>query len=304
MTQQAQLDTSSLQNATGPTVSQSSQSNNMPISIPQLSVVHDQSRSADVGALIAALAKAQGAIGDIERNRTVTVRPKSGGQEYSFRYATLSAIFTAIKKPLADNGIGYTQVISHDAYGGFYVLTTTIYHGNQFISSKVPLIAEGGSNQQFGSALTYMKRYALAALLGIAADEDDDGNAADGNEIKSLADKPTKAAPPKPPAPDAIKDKINIIPPRDYPPEHLETSFSNVKIDVPLLADESGSDWMTWGQTLMAQARQAPDAESLKKLEQNNSIPMKNMEISAPKMYTNMTLALIMVRKALEKTNA
>lgn len=268
-------------------------------------ISRDPSRSFEIDKLVLALSKAQGAIGDIPRNRTVTVRPKSGGQEYSFKYATLSAIIEAIKKPLADNGLAYTQVISHDADGGFYVLTTTLYCGNQFLSSKVPLIAEGGSNQQFGSALTYMKRYALAAILGIAADEDDDGNAADGNEVKALVQTPPKA-----PAPDPIssgKPAKNDPPPQTK--DAIEKIMANINfsaelLPVPLLKDESGSDWMAWGQGFMGLARTAPDAEGLALLEKNNAMPMKNMEINAPKMFTNMTLALLKVRKELEKKNA
>ena len=218
----------------------------------------------------------------------MTVRPKSGGQEYSFKYATLSAIIEAIKKPLADNGLAYTQVLSHDADGGFYVLTTTLHCDNQFLSSKVPLIAEGGSNQQFGSALTYMKRYALAALLGIAADEDDDGNAADGNEIKAVADKAPKA-----PAPDPISTG------KKPKPETLEvlnnSSFSAELVKVKMLPDQTASDWMSWGQEFMAMARLAPDKDGLSELEKANAMPLHNMETGAPKMFTNLSLALIKV---------
>ena len=256
--------------------------------------------------MVQALAKAQGEIGDIPRNRTVTVQPRSGGQPYQFKYATLSAIIDAIRKPLSSNGLAYTQIISHDAETGYYILTTTLWFGNQFLSSKTPIIAEGQTNQQFGSALTYMKRYALAAILGIAADEDDDGSAADGNEIKAVADKKPKA-----PAPDPISSgpskgvavgrplmaEDNLI-------DIVGQNFSTELIKVPLLADESGADWMAWGQAFMAMARKAPDQASLMKLEKENEMPMSNMKDQAPKMFTNMTLALIKVKKALEKANA
>src|SRR6266478_534460 len=188
MMQQAQPDMELSHEGIGPTVSRSS--------LSAIQALYPPSRSAEVDKLVAALAKAQGAFPEIERNRTVRIRPKTGGQEYEFKYATLSAIIDAIRKPLSENGLAYTQIISHDADGGFYVLTTTLYCGNQFLSSKTPIIIEGQTNQQFGSALTYMKRYALAALLGIAAEEDDDANIADGNEIKGVVDKaPKKLAP-------------------------------------------------------------------------------------------------------------
>ncbi len=273
-------------------------------------MLYPPSRSEEVDKLVEALAKAQGAFPEIERNRTVTVRPKSGGQEYQFKYATLSAIIDAIRKPLSEAGLAYTQIISHDSDTGFYVLTTTLHFGNQFLSSKTPIIVEGSTNQQFGSALTYMKRYALAAILGIAADEDDDGNAADGNEIKAVKDKTPKA-----PAPDPISSGIpaTIInrgrakAPEMEAPDHLEETlgpvFSPELIKVPLLKDESGSDWMTWGMAFMAMARLAQDQADLAKLEKENAMPMSNMKDQAPKMFTNMTLALIKVKKALEKEN-
>src|SRR6266576_3219023 len=295
MMQQVQPDTELSPEGIGPTVSQYVPSN--------WTSILQTNRSAEVDKLVQALAKAQGEIGDIPRNRTVTVQPRSGGQPYQFKYATLSANIDAIRKPLSSNGLAYTQIISHDAETGYYILTTTLWFGNQFLSSKTPIIAEGQTNQQFGSALTYMKRYALAAILGIAADEDDDGSAADGNEIKAVADKKPKA-----PAPDPISSgpskgvavgrplmaEDNLI-------DIVGQNFSTELIKVPLLADESGADWMAWGQAFMAMARKAPDQASLMKLEKENEMPMSNMKDQAPKMFANMTLALIKVKKALEK---
>ena len=299
--QQVQPDTELSPEGIGPTVSRSG--------LSAIQMLYPPSRSEAVDKLVQALAKAQGEIGDIPRNRTVTVRPKSGGQEYQFKYATLSAIIDAIRKPLSEAGLAYTQIISHDADTGFYVLTTTLWFGNQFLSSKTPIIVEGSTNQQFGSALTYMKRYALAAILGIAADEDDDGNAADGNEIKAVKDKAPKAPAPDPISsgikkdiPDRFTDEGKPIPQvKDRIVDLVGQNFSSELIKVPLLADESGSDWMAWGQAFMSMARNAPDQASLAKLERENAMPMSNMKDQAPKMFTNMTLALIKVKKALEK---
>jgi len=280
-----------------------------------LSTLSSETRSGDITDLMKALAKAQGAFPEIERNRTVRVRPRSGGQEYSFKYATLSKIFEAIRKPLSENGLAYTQIISHDSVSGFYILTTTIYCGNQFIASKTPIIVEGDSNQQFGSALTYMKRYSLAALLGIAADEDDDGNIADGNEIKAMQDKGVKILAPDPissgPNPAGLsKESRRVL---NEAPDNLDTViagnaavlndlglFSPALIKVPLLPDESGSDWMTWGQSFIAMARDAPSLASLEKLEQFNAMPLSNMEQQAKRMHTNLKLALLKVRNKLE----
>jgi len=155
-----------------------------------------------------------------------------------------------------------------------------------------------------------MKRYALAALLGIAAEEDDDANIADGNEIKGVVDKVPKSPKPDPISsgkPGRILNDIDMMPSNRPLPDNIdkligENSFSPALIKVPLLPDESGSDWMAWGQAFMATARSAPDVASLVSLEKENEMPITNMRDQAPKMFTNMTLALIKVKKALEKT--
>ena len=256
----------------------------------------DPNRSPEVDKLIAALAKAQGVICAPERNKTVKVTPRSGGAPYSFKYATLNGIIEAIRKPFSDNGLWFTQVLvylSDETQIRHYGVVTTLWHeSGQYIRSEVPLIVDNiSNNQQFGSALTYMKRYALSALCGIAAEEDDDGNIADGNEIKGVSEKTvgqgyvenvlSKPAPPKPTG-----------------------AVSTSLIEVPLLEDESASDWMTWGQSFISVARTMPDMKHMLALEKSNAMPLKNMEIQVPKMFSNLMIGLIKVKRELEKTNA
>jgi hypothetical protein len=252
----------------------------------------DPNRSPEVDKLISALAKAQGAICAPERNKTVKVTPRSGGASYSFKYATLNGIIEAIRKSFSDNGLWFTQVL---AFTDHYWITTTIWHeSGQFIRSEVPLIINDvGNNQQFGSALTYMKRYALSALCGIAAEEDDDGNIADGNEIKVSSEGIGK-----PVAPNPITQKPLIQ------PLGPEKSISTSLIEVPLLEDESASDWMTWGQSFISAARTMPDMKHMLALEKSNAMPLKNMEIQVPKMFSNLMIGLIKVKRELEKPNA
>jgi hypothetical protein len=141
--------------------------------------------------LAAALAVAQGAIRNPARNREVKVATKTGGS-YTFAYATFDAILDAIRQPLADNGIAFTQTLTERA--GKYRLRTTLMHASgQWLASETPLFVQEQSSQAFGSALTYMKRYALCALVGVSADEDDDGNAGDGHS----AEKKDRAPPAK-----------------------------------------------------------------------------------------------------------
>lgn len=135
-----------------------------------------------------ALCKAQQAITNPPRNREVAVKTKTGGT-YKFRYATLDAIIDHVRQPLTENGLWFTQTLANG--DGKYKLVTTLLHASgQTLSSETPLLVQGAGNQEFGSALTYMRRYALTAMLGIAADEDDDGNHSDGNTVTSQKDTP------------------------------------------------------------------------------------------------------------------
>jgi hypothetical protein len=257
----------------------------------------DPNRSPEIDKLISALAKAQGAISAPERNKTVKVTPRSGGASYSFKYATLNGIIEAIRKPFSDNGLWFTQVLTFQgpdkSHQGYYWVTTTIWHeSGQYIRSEVPLIVNDvNNNQQFGSALTYMKRYALSAICGIAAEEDDDGNIADGNEIKVVSEKTVG------------QGYIENVLSKPAPPKPVGT-ISTSLIEVPLLPDESASDWMTWGQNFIAAARTMPDMKHMLALEKSNAMPLKNMEIQVPKMFSNLMIGLIKVKRELEKTNA
>lgn len=134
--------------------------------------------SESIGDLVAALAKAQAEIENPKRDQEVSY---SGRR---FRYASLPVIIDTIRKPLTSNSMWFTQMTSTNEHGQIQLTTKLMHSSGQWIASDTPIERKGPGNQEFGSALTYMKRYALCALLGIAADEDDDGNAGDGKKEK------------------------------------------------------------------------------------------------------------------------
>ena len=121
--------------------------------------------SEQIDELAAALAKAQGMMENAVMNR---VNP-----HFKSKYADLAAIFDAARKPLSANGLAIVQTI------GDGVLHTRLLHtSGQWIASEHPL-PMAGRPQEIGSALTYARRYSLSALIGIAADEDDDATGAE-----------------------------------------------------------------------------------------------------------------------------
>lgn len=178
--------------------------------------MEDMSEKTD--AIVGALAKAQAKLQAIKRNKEVTVTPKSGRGSYKFSYATLDAIIEHVRGVLTENGLWFTQTTA-PVYGadnaiapGLVLLRTTLHHeSGQWIASEM-LVPDQTTNQEFGSALTYRRRYALATLLGIAADSDDDGNISDGNEIE---DDPTPHPPPHAADPHAVGSILRQQPPKD-----------------------------------------------------------------------------------------
>lgn len=137
----------------------------------------------DLGKLYAALALARKAFPPIERTRTVRVRTRDGGS-YEFAYAPLDTIFAATVGPLADQGLVLTQLLD-----GTDLVTKLGHQSGAELVSRMA-IPQSDQIQQLGSAITYIRRYSAQAMLGLAAEEDDDGNTHDGNRVEAREDKP------------------------------------------------------------------------------------------------------------------
>ena len=138
--------------------------------------------------LIAALVKAQAKITNPPRSREVVVHTRTG-PGYSFKYAPLDTIIEHVRKPLTDNGLWFIQTLQQD--NGKYRLCTLLFHSSgQYVRSETPILTEGGGNQAFGSALTYMRRYSLEAILGLAAQDDDDSHqSVDDKDVDTITDR-------------------------------------------------------------------------------------------------------------------
>ena len=149
-------------------------------------------------ALFAALAKAQGQMKNPERNRTVTVRSDKGS--YTFDYATLDNIIDTCRKALSDNGLALSQALERDDHG-VNVLVTRVMHSAggvlvNYMPVNLPQPDERGRPpriQEIGSVITYARRYALCAMLNVAAEEDDDGAAGEQRDTKARAPAPKAA---------------------------------------------------------------------------------------------------------------
>lgn len=111
-------------------------------------------------------------------------------------YADLPAVTEACRDALADNGISYSQVPGFEC-SEIWLETILMHTSGQWIYGRYPVRPIKNDPQGTGSALTYARRYSLMAMVGIvAADEDDDGNAASG---KGSPAKPAPARPTRQP---------------------------------------------------------------------------------------------------------
>lgn len=168
----------------------------------------------DAGALFGALALAQAAFQPISKNRTVTVRPRDK-PAYTFDYATLDQVLAATVPALSANGLALLQPFYHGPNG--LEIRTILAHSSGARLEAVTELPKTDNIQGAGSALTYLKRYQAQAILGVSSEEDDDGNAADGNTIQNSQprDRSKPAAPPKaPPKPPGKPPTL----PQDAPP--------------------------------------------------------------------------------------
>lgn len=145
--------------------------------------------SSEINEISAALTAFQGSIKQPALSKEVKVQTKQGGT-YKFKYADLSACVSAAVQPLKENGLCVVQLVN-----GQKLITILAHKSGQWFRSESDIrIASGANNQEFGSALTYLKRYSYCSILGIVADTDDDANLACGNQAEFTDTSKSKTA--------------------------------------------------------------------------------------------------------------
>ena len=150
-------------------------------------------QSEQVAELYAALAKAQGQFRPAAKD--------SENPHFRSRYADLASVWEACRAPLAANGLSVMQRPS-TAPDGVWLETRLCHASGQWVADAAWWPVAQRTPQAYGSAITYARRYALAALLGIAADDDDDGDAASRPAISQRVMQ--KIAPPVPLSDDEV----------------------------------------------------------------------------------------------------
>lgn len=159
-------------------------------------------QSEAINELAAALAKAQGEITGARRG--------TKNEFLNTRYADLASCWDAIRQQLSSNGLSVIQTLEigpsveltwwqKDKYGeanemkatvATPIVTTTLAHqSGQWIRGQIQVTPLKGDPQSVGSAISYSRRYALAAIVGLAQ-IDDDAESAQGRKHSPLGDAP------------------------------------------------------------------------------------------------------------------
>jgi len=123
----------------------------------------------NIAQVAAALSKAQGEFRAVPKGREVEVRMKSGGK-YSFAYAELQDILAMARKPLAENGLAVVFGVENLA-GKVSVSATLIHSSGEYIQSTITG-AYSSDMKELGGAVSYLKRYAVQSVLGIATGDE------------------------------------------------------------------------------------------------------------------------------------
>lgn len=127
--------------------------------------------SAEINEISAALSAFQGEVEQPSLNKE--------NPYFNSRYVDLSGVLKAAQKTMAKHGLSIAQLIDGDD-----IITLLSHKSGQWFKSVCP-IGSYKNRQDRGPAITYTKRYAICAILGIAADTDDDGNSATDADKKN-----------------------------------------------------------------------------------------------------------------------
>jgi len=125
-----------------------------------------------------ALAAFQAEMPSLVRDRTVNVETKGDKPNYDYSYATLANVTAAAMPLLGKHGLSFTAFPGAGSDGkGMSLHYSLLHESGEERSGEFPMSAEGGI-QILGGRITYIRRYCLLAVTGLAAEEDDDATAA------------------------------------------------------------------------------------------------------------------------------
>ena len=241
-----------------------------------------------------ALAIAQGEFKAPKRTKTANVKGTTArGQpyEYSYKYAPLEELIDSIKEGLAKNGLSRQQYLVYR--GGTPFIRTIIWHASgEWIASDYPVHPSKEGAQGFASGVTMARRYGLSLALGLAPEDDDDANIADGNIPGTVANgngKPTTVVKP-------TTAPLPQTPPLEPPMDQTTGEVSPHTIEVPL-TQRGASDWIKWGGQVVAALQASRDRSEVEAWVAEQKAALKTCEGDFPKVHARVSANIEEARK-------
>ncbi len=168
-------------------------------------------RSPTLGKLMGALASAMAQIGPAEKDAT--------NPHFKSKYATLASCHAACVHPLTSNELAFLMLPL--VTSELVKVTGHLHHSSDEWIESVVVIPHQGDAHSIGSAMTYAKRY-LYCMVGVVADDDDDGNGAIGRPAAGQPREPRRTPPapePKPEPKEAPRASSQDSRPKSEPPK-------------------------------------------------------------------------------------
>jgi len=174
-----------------------------------------------MGAIAKALAAAQA---EVKNAAFDSVNP-----HFKSKYTSLAALRDAVVPVFAGHGVAIIQTTEMD--GEWIMLRTTAYHeSGEWVYGVYPVCHRDTPPQQAGSAMTYARRYTLAAFAGIAGEEDDDANAAQKKPEQTARITPQAEAP-KRRSKEQLLERVIVLAKKIDPPSGLAIISGGMLVD-------------------------------------------------------------------------
>jgi len=203
---------------------------------------------------------------------TTPKRTKEVRGAYTFQYAPLDEVLAAVRPALGKYGLFLTQdIVTHEERE---CVRTRVYHGEAFLENHWPMIVTERGAQKHAGGGTFARRYGICSLLGLAPEDDDDNNAAEGNQV-TIQDR-------KPVASNGNRPKTGPLPKAPvYDPETGEAGPRAL----PVMMAGTKPDWIGWGGQLVAMVQHATSLAEGEAWVAANADALKNAEADVPKIY-------------------
>lgn len=155
-------------------------------------------KSENIGSLVKALSAVQ--------EKLQPAAKSANNPFFKSKYADLTDVWNSCRQLLTENGLSVIQTTTvEEASNGVTVQTTLAHTSGEWITGELYMPVVKKEPQAVGSAITYARRYALSAIVGITAD-DDDGEAAMGR-YKGASQKQATRQTTEPANPNGITQK-------------------------------------------------------------------------------------------------